>query len=67
MVEARNPRSRPAASATWRLMRQDDNGNRYPVAAFPARDQADHAREQYEARGHKQIYWVEGPHDADCS
>ena len=60
--------SRPdRAAGTWRLMRQDDNGNRYSVADFPTPDEAEQARRQYEARGHKQIYWVDAPGGPDWS
>lgn len=48
-------------------MREDDNGNRFPVAAFPTREEAEQARERYETRGHKQFYWIEAPPDAACS
>lgn len=40
-------------------MRQDDNGNRYVVARFPDRAAAEKARAEFDARGHKQTYWVE--------
>lgn len=40
-------------------MRQDDNGNQYNVAEYPTRDAAAGALAEFEARGHKQIYWVE--------
>ena len=40
-------------------MRQDDNGNQYVVGSFPNSAEADKARAEFEARGHKQIYWVE--------
>jgi hypothetical protein len=59
--------SRPGGGGTWRLVREDDNGNRFPVAAFPTREEAEQARERYEARGHKQFYWIEAPPDAACS
>ena len=41
------------------LWRQDDNGNAVVIERFGDRDAAEHARAAYEARGHKQIYWVE--------
>lgn len=44
---------------TFRLMRQDDNGNRYVVARGLSREDADRLAAEYEARGHKQLYWVE--------
>lgn len=40
-------------------MRQDDNGNRYLVAAGLSRAAAETLAAEYEARGHKQLYWVE--------
>lgn len=44
---------------SYLLMRQDDNGNRYPVARYPTRAEATAAAEEFESRGHKQLYWVE--------
>ena len=41
------------------LMRQDDNGNRYVVARYAEHADATAAAEAFEARGHKQLYWVE--------
>ena len=43
------------------LMRQDDNGNRYVVSRFADHASATAAAEEFEARGHKQLYWVETP------
>lgn len=40
-------------------MRQDDNGNRYLVAKGLTREEAERQAAQFEARGHKQLYWVE--------
>jgi hypothetical protein len=40
-------------------MRQDDNGNRYVVAAVLTESEARLLSASYEARGHKQLYWVE--------
>ena len=51
--------SSPSTDGECRLMRQDDNGNQYVVARFPHRDAAEKARIEFEARGHKQTYWVE--------
>lgn len=42
----------------WVLHRLDDNGNRFEVATFPTREAAEAALREYEARGHKQTYWV---------
>jgi|CXWL01.1.fsa_nt_gi hypothetical protein len=41
------------------LWRQDDNGNRFYIDQFPCRADAEHARDGYERRGHKQAYFVE--------
>ena len=43
----------------WRLLRQDDNGNRFVLATFASRSDAEAQRRAFEARGHKQTYWVE--------
>ncbi|WP_369824282.1 NUDIX domain-containing protein [Kitasatospora sp. Root187] len=44
---------------TYRVMRQDDNGNRFLVAKDLARPAAEALAAEFEARGHKQLYWVE--------
>ncbi|WP_145909610.1 SPOR domain-containing protein [Kitasatospora viridis] len=44
---------------TWRVMRQDDNGNRYLVARELPKDEAERFAAELEARGHKQLYWTE--------
>jgi 8-oxo-dGTP diphosphatase len=44
--------------AAWILMRQDDNGNRVEMARFDVRAEAETAAAEFEARGHKQLYWV---------
>jgi hypothetical protein len=41
------------------LLRQDDNGNRYEMARFETREAADRAAAEFEARGHKQLYYIE--------
>jgi hypothetical protein len=48
-----------AGPARFVLMRQDDNGNRYPVSRHAVRAEAEAEAAMYEARGHKQLYWVE--------
>jgi len=40
-------------------MRMDDNGNQAVVATYPTRAEAEQACRDFEARGHKQAYWVE--------
>ncbi|MFD8701461.1 SPOR domain-containing protein [Kitasatospora sp. NPDC059648] len=44
---------------TFRVMRQDDNGNRFPVDKGLAEAEARRLAAEFEARGHKQMYWVE--------
>ncbi|MFI9160065.1 hypothetical protein ACIGXI_03145 [Kitasatospora aureofaciens] len=44
---------------TFRVMRQDDNGNRFLVAGGLAEAEARRLAAEFEARGHKQLYWVE--------
>jgi hypothetical protein len=41
------------------LYRLDDNGNTALVHRYESRRVADYHRALYEARGHKQVYWVE--------
>ena len=48
----------PGAGA-WELWRQDDNGNRFRIARFASRAQADAEQRRFEALGHKQTYWVQ--------
>ena len=43
----------------WRLMRQDDPGNRYIVADFDSETEARQALAAYESQRHKQTYWIE--------
>ncbi|MEE1784063.1 SPOR domain-containing protein [Streptomyces sp. SP17BM10] len=45
--------------STFRVMRQDDNGNRFVVARGLAKDEAERLAAEFEARGHKQLYWTE--------
>lgn len=52
-------RGAPEEAGGWVLCRQDDHGIRYEVERFTDRAAAEAARESFEARGHKQLYWVE--------
>jgi hypothetical protein len=45
--------------ATWTVYRQDDNGNRFIVQNGLSCEEADRLVAAFEARGHKQLYWVE--------
>lgn len=40
------------------VMRQDDNGQKFKVGDYPTREAADQAVSTFEAKGHKQLYWV---------
>jgi hypothetical protein len=42
--------------AVWR---QDDNGNRARIAVLASEEEARRLADELEARGHKQLYWVE--------
>lgn len=51
----------PATDATdtcWCVMRQDDNGNAFVIARDLVRDAAQAMAADFEARGHKQLYWI---------
>lgn len=53
-----DPSVRLDALPKWDLWRLDDNGNETMMETFRSRAKAVAAQEQYEARGHKQTYWV---------
>ncbi len=54
----------PALDQPWRVIRQDDNGNRYLVGRHPTREEAERVIARLEAGGHKQLYWIEGEPEA---
>lgn len=43
----------------WCLVRRDDNGNQFIVRTGLSRAEAEALAREFEARGHKQSYWVE--------
>ncbi len=43
----------------WAVWRQDDNGNRFLVRDALSKDDAHQTALRFEARGHKQTYWIE--------
>lgn len=45
--------------ARWQVWRQDDNGNRFVIRAFATEAEARRFARTLEARGHKQMYWIE--------
>lgn len=51
----------PAATAAgdaWCVMRQDDNGHVAMIVGGLGREAAQAMAEAFEARGHKQTYWI---------
>jgi hypothetical protein len=44
---------------TWRVRRQDDNGNQFTMETGLNREEAERLVALYESRGHKQLYWFE--------
>ena len=51
--------SNPPPEGTWTVHRQDDNGNRFVVRAGLSREEAERLVAEFEALGHKQLYWAE--------
>ena len=51
MKNSRDPDTEPTRWALWRL---DDNDNRFVVAVFARREEAEAAARAFEAHGHKQ-------------
>ncbi|MFC5802527.1 SPOR domain-containing protein [Streptomyces formicae] len=47
------------AELPWLVIRQDDNGNRYRVGRYATEGEAEKVAARLDARGHKQLYWVE--------
>lgn len=42
----------------YQLWRQDDNGNEFLIDAFEIRNEAEEKLAEFEAKGHKQTYWI---------
>lgn len=59
MTSSDETASSASDGAAWELWRQDDNGNRFRVARFGAKTEAEAEQRRFEALAHKQIYWVE--------
>jgi UDP-N-acetyl-2-amino-2-deoxyglucuronate dehydrogenase len=49
----------PDLSGLWTVYRIDDNGNTFVVREHLSREEADRVVAEFEARGHKQMYWAE--------
>jgi hypothetical protein len=43
----------------WALVRQDENGRQAVVCQAEERAEAERMLAEYDARGHKQTYWIE--------
>lgn len=43
----------------WSVCRQDDNGNRFVVQSRLTQEEAKRLVAEFEAHGHKQMYWTE--------
>lgn len=43
----------------YEVWRMDDNGNRALIATLVDKAEAERVLREYEARGHKQTYWIE--------
>ena len=62
MADARAGADRAVADASdalWRVVRQDDNANAFVMRDGLARDAALAMVREFEARGHRQVYWIE--------
>jgi hypothetical protein len=47
------------SQGTWAVHRQDDNGNQFVVQQHLSHEEALRLVAEFEARGHKQLYWAE--------
>ncbi|HBP6144531.1 hypothetical protein FA175_24460 [Pseudomonas aeruginosa] len=50
--------AKPAEETRWCLWRQDDNGNAFVMRRDLRRDEACALVKDYQARGHRQLYWA---------
>jgi hypothetical protein len=48
----------PEPAPCFVVWRQDDNGNEFVVATVASRREAELLVREYEARAHKQVYWI---------
>jgi hypothetical protein len=62
MVHHEDPKvPKSERSVEWVVWRQGDDGNPFEVARLASRSAADDLVSELEARGHRQVYWVEPP------
>ena len=57
--EASEDRYTGSTAEDWTVWREDDDGNRFIVKAALAYDEAVALVSTLEARGHKQVYWLQ--------
>lgn len=43
----------------YQLWRAGEDGNAFYVDCYPTRELAESALDEYDRRGHKQVYWIE--------
>jgi hypothetical protein len=59
-VSDQSPAAEPSGpSGSWAVYRIVDNANVYPVRGGLTRGEAERLAAEFQARGHKQTYWVE--------
>jgi UDP-N-acetyl-2-amino-2-deoxyglucuronate dehydrogenase len=58
-VNTPQPAANTPPEGKWAVHRQDDNGNRFVVREHLSQAEAVRLVAEFEARGHKQMYWAE--------
>lgn len=59
IIRAPHPQGKDDTLKGWKIMRQDDNGHRFPVSVHASQAEAKQALATLEQRHHKQMYWIE--------
>jgi hypothetical protein len=61
LVEQNSTVHNETVTSRWRLLRQDDNGNRFDLETFDTRREAERRRTELESGvyPHRQSYWTE--------
>lgn len=52
---------------TWEVWRQDDNGNKFLVGTFPAKNLAEERLAELTRCLHKQTYWIREAQPLDAA
>jgi len=59
-MNAADPSATPSdPQSCWTVWRTDDNGNTFMVQEKLTQAEAERLAAEFEARGHKQLYWAE--------